>query len=115
MRAPLLTIGAGLVGAIGLAGAAYAAHGGDPRLVGTAAAIALVHAPAILAAALSASRTRTLPLAALLWIVGVVLFSGDLFGRVLLGVTVPTAPYGGSLLILGWLIAGLSGFRIRTR
>lgn len=115
MRAPLLTLPAGLIGAAGVAGAAYAAHGGDPRLVGTAAAVALVHAPAILAVALSAARTRLLFVAAILWIAGVFLFSGDLFARALLQVTVPTAPFGGSALVLGWLVAGLSGFRVRTR
>lgn len=115
MRAFLILPAAGLFGALGVAGAAYAAHGGDPRLVGTAAATCLVHAPALLAVGLVASRSRALGLASAAWVLGVLLFSGDLLVRAVLAPQqmIATAPFGGSLLILGWLCAGFAGFRLR--
>ncbi len=117
MRASPLLPAAGLIGAVGVAGAAYAAHGGDPRLVGTAAAICLVHAPALLAVGLSGPHSRALGLAAAAWVLGVLLFSGDLLVRALLAPPemIATAPFGGSLLILGWLCAGFAGFRLGRR
>ena len=102
----LLSVAAGLFGALGVAGAAAAAHGGDVRLVAIAAAILLVHAPALLALAAAAPRPLLAPAGGLL-VVGVVLFAGDLALRHLLGrALVPmAAPAGGVLMILGWLAA----------
>lgn len=117
MHASLLMAAAGLMGAAGVAGAAYVAHGGDPRLVGTAAAICLVHAPAVLAACLADRGTRALSIAATAWVLGVLLFSGDLFVRAVFAPRdmIATAPLGGSILILGWLCAGVAGFRLTPR
>ncbi|MBC8131325.1 MAG: DUF423 domain-containing protein [Rhizobiaceae bacterium] len=97
---------AGLFGASGVGGAAVAAHGGDDRLAGIAAAVALVHAPTLLAlAALPAETLRMRRLAGGLLILGVALFSGDLAARLLLGdrLFANAAPAGGMILIVGWL------------
>ncbi|HEX2018613.1 MAG TPA: DUF423 domain-containing protein [Aurantimonas sp.] len=108
----LLILFAGLFGAAGVAGAAMAAHGGEVRLVATAAAIALVHAPALLAlAALRPHLRRWADAGGLVMIAGVLLFSGDLATRVLLGdrLFANAAPIGGGLLIAAWLIVTASG------
>ncbi|MEH6718047.1 MAG: DUF423 domain-containing protein [Aurantimonas endophytica] len=110
--AALLVLFAGLFGAAGVAGAALAAHGGDVRLVATAAAIALVHAPALLGlAALRPFLGRWADTGGLVMIVGTLLFSGDLAARVVLGdrLFANAAPIGGGLLIAAWSIAALSG------
>ena len=110
--AALLILFAGLFGAAGIAGAAMAAHGGDVRLVATAAAIALVHSPALLAlAALQPFLGRWAQAAGLAMILGTLLFSGDLVARVALGdrLFANAAPIGGGLLIAAWLIVAVSG------
>ena len=108
----LLVIFAGLFGAAGIAGAALAAHGGDIRLVAIAAAIALVHAPALLG--LAALRSATPKLSAIAggaMIVGTLLFSGDLASRTALGgrLFIDAAPTGGMALIAAWLLVAISG------
>lgn len=116
----LLTALAGLLGASGVAGAAAAAHGapGADRLM-LAAAMALIHAPPLLALA-------ALPLAGPLWkalpglglALGTLLFSGDLALRATSGDRLfpMAAPAGGTLLIAGWLcvvVAALVSVRRR--
>lgn len=102
----ILIAAAGLFGAAGTAGAAFAAHGGaQASLVAIAAAIAFVHAPALLALGLAphgALRGRGLPGA--LMVLGTLLFSGDLAMRAIAGTRlfVNAAPIGGSVLILAW-------------
>lgn len=109
----LLIVFAGLFGAAGVVGAAMAAHGGDTRFVAIAAAIALVHAPALLA--LAALRSVMMPrLAAtvgILIIVGTMLFSGDLAARVVWGerLFANAAPLGGVILIGAWLMTTIAG------
>lgn len=105
---------AGLFGAAGVALAAVAAHrAADPSLA-TAAMFLIVHAAAVVALSAVASGTP-LPVgflaSASLMIVAVALFSGDVTARVLGGGKLfpMAAPVGGSLLILAWLIAGVSG------
>jgi uncharacterized membrane protein YgdD (TMEM256/DUF423 family) len=98
---------AALLGALGVAGGAFAAHAlqGDPRaaaLMGTAASYQLVH---VLAALLALGRGRPGRAAALLLLVGCALFSGSLAAMALgaprwLGAV---APVGGTAFILGWL------------
>ncbi|RIY01912.1 DUF423 domain-containing protein [Aureimonas flava] len=107
MTARSLVAAAGLLGAAGTAGAAFAAHGGaQANLVAIAAAIAFVHAPALLALGLvppGALRGRTV--AGGLMILGTILFSGDLAMRAVGGerLFANAAPIGGSVLILAWL------------
>ncbi|WP_061932086.1 DUF423 domain-containing protein [Aureimonas sp. AU22] len=107
MTARILVAAAGLFGAAGTAGAAFAAHGGaDANLVAIAAAIAFVHAPALLALGLAPGgtlRARFLPGG--LMFLGTVLFSGDLAMRAVAGsrLFANAAPIGGTVLIAGWL------------
>ncbi|GGD27157.1 DUF423 domain-containing protein [Aureimonas glaciei] len=117
---PAVLMAAGLLGALGVGGAALAAHGGDNRLIAIAAAIALVHAPCLIAlAAVPAENLRLAMPAALLMVVGTLLFSGDLAARTFLGdrLFANAAPAGGMILIGGWLLvaigAGLAVLRRR--
>ncbi len=105
---------AGLLGAAGVALAAVAAHRVAEPSLATAAMFLIVHAAAAVALSAVASGTP-LPVGLLasasLMILAVALFSGDVATRVLLeGRLFPmAAPLGGSLLILAWVIAGVSG------
>lgn len=108
----LLIVFSGLFGAAGVAGAAMAAHGGETRLVAIAAAIALVHAPALLSlAALRPVMPRLSAVAGVLIIVGTLLFSGDLAAREVWGerLFANAAPLGGMVLIGAWLVTAISG------
>lgn len=110
--ATLLAVLACLLGAGGVVGAAAAAHGsaGADRLM-LAAAMALVHAPALLALA-------ALPLASPLWkavpglglALGTLLFSGDVAMRAITGERLfpMAAPTGGTLMIAGWLLLAVA-------
>jgi len=103
----LLIVFAGLFGALGVGGAALAAHGGDNRMIAIAAALSLVHAPALLAlAALPADLIRLRLPAGLALILGTLLFSGDLAMRSFTGERLfpDAAPAGGMILIAGWLL-----------
>lgn len=109
---PFAILFAGLFGGVGVAGAALAAHGGDIRLIAIASAIALVHAPALLGlAACRSLAPHLLGLAALLMIIGTLLFSGDLAARVFLGESLfsNAAPIGGGTLIVAWLVTAIGG------
>jgi len=111
----LLIVFSGLFGAAGVAGAALAAHGGETRLVAIAAAIALVHAPALLAlAALRPVMPRLSAIAGMLIIVGTLLFSGDLAAREVWGerLFANAAPLGGMILIGAWLVTAIAGIAV---
>ncbi len=105
---------AGLLGAAGVALAAVAAHRvGDPSLT-TAALFLILHGAAALAlSALAGNATwpTGFLVAGSLMLFAVSLFSGDVAARVLLGDRLfpMAAPIGGSLLIISWLVASLSG------
>jgi uncharacterized membrane protein YgdD (TMEM256/DUF423 family) len=117
-------VAAGLLGATGVAAGAFASHGltnlvNEVKLIEyfeLAALYQLLHAVALLAVALAASY-RPLHLGAviagLLFSVGVVLFSGSLYLRVLTGVADwgSLTPLGGSAFILGWLVVAFSGIK----
>lgn len=100
----------GLLGAAGVATAAAAAHRGGGASASTAATFMLIHAVAVLGLAsigLQAHRFRLGWLAAaLVLFVGTMLFSGDLALAGLLDWRPwPTAaPFGGLLMIFGWLL-----------
>lgn len=105
----LLTRIAAALGALGIAAAAYGAHGLEKiatpeqiRWWAIAAALQLVTAPAILNLALTERPVR--PAAAWLLLAGVGLFSGSLYLMALGGPRVLGAvtPVGGLLLMLGW-------------
>lgn len=86
--------------------AAYASHGvegiAQSRLQ-TAALFAFGHGVALaLLAPAAAGRLRRLVLALLL--VGMLLFSGSLVASALLAWPTVAAPFGGTLMIAGWLL-----------
>ncbi len=105
---------AGALGAAGVALAAVAAHRvSDPSLT-TAALFLILHAAGAMAlSAISGGAVRPsgFLIAGSLMLLAVTLFSGDVAARVLLGDRLfpMAAPIGGSLLILSWVVAALSG------
>jgi uncharacterized membrane protein YgdD (TMEM256/DUF423 family) len=103
---------AGILGASGIALSALAAHGGDARLIGTAAAMSLAHAPALLALHASFERIRLASVAGLLIGLGCVIFVADLLFRARWGhgLFAMSAPIGGSMMIIGWLLVAVSAF-----
>ena len=64
---------AGLMGLAGVAAAAAASHGSDPRLMASASAMCLAHAPALIALHAGWSSVRTAPRAAARLILGTAL------------------------------------------
>jgi uncharacterized membrane protein YgdD (TMEM256/DUF423 family) len=115
----VFVIFAGLFGALGVAFAAMAAHGGAAATLGSASQMLLVHAPALLALGLY-GRTTSLGTAfqagggAIL--LGVLLFAGDLASRHYRdgqGLFPMAAPSGGSLTILGWALILIAGVLLR--
>jgi uncharacterized membrane protein YgdD (TMEM256/DUF423 family) len=108
-----------LFGASGVALAAIGAHALDDILIGkavvrfdTALRMHLIHAPALLALAASASlASRRWWLAACgLMSLGTLVFCGGLYLAAIAGSTalLPIVPAGGSALILSWLVAGVA-------
>ncbi len=105
----------GLLGAGGVALAAAAAHVAQGSSLDSAALLALVHAPAILAG-LAGLRSgvlhRRMGLLAIVGLgLGTVLFSGDLAVRVFAGHSLfpMAAPTGGVILIGAWLLLAIAG------
>ncbi|MDI4666434.1 DUF423 domain-containing protein [Xanthobacter autotrophicus] len=109
----ILLVLAGLMGAAGVAAAAAAAHVGGGANLETAAHFLLFHAAALVglgALGLMLGRGRVvLYLGASAMALGVLLFSGDLAARALMEVKLlgGSAPFGGSLTILGWLLVAV--------
>jgi uncharacterized membrane protein YgdD (TMEM256/DUF423 family) len=105
---------AGLMGAAGVVLAALAAHAAPGTGLDGASRMLLIHAVAILAVAALAASGRLWNAAAHLatagWIVGGVLFAGDIALRALTGHRLfpMAAPTGGTLLIAAWLIFALA-------
>lgn len=106
--ARILIAAGGLCGALGVAFSAMAAHRGG-AFTGTAASFLLMHAPVFLAVGLVGGN-RILRAGGLVLLVGLVVFSGDLLARDLLGSRLfPfAAPVGGTLLMVGWLAIAAS-------
>ncbi|HZB62366.1 MAG TPA: DUF423 domain-containing protein [Microvirga sp.] len=120
LSARILIVLAALSGLVGVGLSAAAAHvtGGN---LATAAQFLLFHAPALLAlvALIGAGLLHpTLAQAAgYAMVLGLVLFCGDLSRRAFSGVPLApmAAPTGGILLMLGWLLVGLSALlRLRA-
>lgn len=118
-------VGAGLNGAMGVAMGAWAAHGLQATLgeaaiewIKTGASYQLWHAAALLglAAAGAVLRTRLLPIAALGLGGGALVFSVALYLYALAGLAwiAMLAPFGGALMIAGWLAVIAAGFRVRS-
>jgi len=106
--ARILVAAGGLCGAFGVALSAMAAHRGG-AFTGTAASFLLMHAPVFLAIGLMGGN-RILRAGGLALLVGLVVFSGDLLARDLLGSRLfpLAAPIGGTLLMVGWLAIAAS-------
>jgi len=105
----------GLCGAMAVAFAAYTTHGiADAHaqsLAERAWQFQLLHALALLAAdRLAAEGRRSAVVAAALFTLGIVLFSGSLYWKALIGpLPLPlVTPAGGIALMLGWLTLALS-------
>ena len=113
MRAWIMTLGtfAGLFGAAGVALAAVGAHMSGSSTVTTSAYFLLFHAAALLGFCALADRypRRGLLIAGSTIAFGTVLFSGELALHALtgLGTVAKAAPIGGTLMILGWLLAAV--------
>lgn len=112
---------AGLAGGAGVILSAIAAHGAaDPRLE-TAAHFLMLHAVAAIAtcaiALAAARRERWLLAAAAVFLLGSLLFAGDLSLRALAGAKLfpMAAPIGGTLLILGWALVSIAALMALPR
>jgi uncharacterized membrane protein YgdD (TMEM256/DUF423 family) len=111
----------GLAGLTGVAMSALAAHaltGLDPaslRMVDSAVQIQAWHAPALVLAGIWAPRGgRLARLAGAAFALGTLLFCAAVYLHALRGISLgPVAPTGGTLLMLGWALLGLSAFRSR--
>ncbi|PST22365.1 DUF423 domain-containing protein [Mesorhizobium plurifarium] len=114
LRSTMLFV-AGLMGLFGVASAAAASHGADPRLLGGASAMCLAHAPALVALHVGWAHFRTAALAALLISAGTALFAADLTMRHFSGhgLFPMSAPLGGVTMMLGWLAVALGAFLAR--
>jgi uncharacterized membrane protein YgdD (TMEM256/DUF423 family) len=119
--APALWLAGALLGATGVALGAFGTHtlrGQLPlAMLGvfeTAVRYQMLHAPAILVAALAQSRRPAgwWRLSGWLWVGGIVIFSGSLYLMVATGWRWLGAltPLGGVLLIGGWCAAGYAGW-----
>ncbi|TYT25478.1 DUF423 domain-containing protein [Luteimonas viscosa] len=102
-----------LLAAVAVGLSAYAAHGIEAPAranLQLAALYAFGHGVAL--AALARGGASRLALGALwLLLAGTVLFAGALVSKSLLGWSAATAPLGGGLLILGWLLLAASAAR----
>jgi uncharacterized membrane protein YgdD (TMEM256/DUF423 family) len=104
----VLLVLAGLMGAGGIMLAAAGAHAAPGAGLDSAAYMLLFHAAAIIGAVALLQNGMLWRMPALLvlaaWVVGAVLFSGDIALRALAGHRLfpMAAPSGGIILILGW-------------
>ena len=102
----LLAVAGAVLAAVGVALAAWAAHGVevDARAsLQQAALLALLHGIAV--AALAPLAVKQLArVALLLMLVGAVLFTGSIVAGYLVGASTALAPWGGSAMILAWLL-----------
>ena len=96
----------GVLAAVAVALFAYAAHAAEPQVrasLHSAALFAFGHGIALCALAPHATRRLgTVALAGLL--LGTLLFSGSLLSAHAFATSTPLAPWGGSVMILSWLL-----------
>jgi uncharacterized membrane protein YgdD (TMEM256/DUF423 family) len=109
----VLIVLASLSGLLGVGLSAAAAHIAGGNLT-TAAQFLLFHAPALLAlvalTAVGAVNPMLAQVAGYVLVLGLTLFCGDLSRRAFSGVALfpKAAPTGGILLMVGWIMVGLS-------
>ena len=123
MTLKIAFIFAALAGALGVVLGAFGAHALrgsiEPRLMETfqtAVHYQLIHALALLLVSLTMGwlgQSLSFEISAYAFIVGIILFSGSLFGLVLTEIRWlgPVTPLGGLCLIVGWLALLFGGFR----
>jgi len=113
---------AATAGFTGVGLGAFAAHGLRSRLAPemlavfeTAVRYQMYHAFALLAAAWGWSRwrRREFTLAGSMFVAGIVLFSGSLYGLALSGPRWlgPVTPLGGLAFLIGWMMLGIGAWR----
>lgn len=112
--AAALAVYAGLAGAVGVGLAAAGAHGPALSALTPAAHFLIMHAAAALGAVAFATRAThpgVFLLGALVLLLGVTLFSGDIAVRTFWGNRLfpMAAPTGGTIMIVGWLILSAAG------
>ena len=114
---PLVVLLAGLIGASGVALAAAATHAAGEGLLDPASAMALAHAPAMVALVAAQRVIRTATGAALLMGMGVALFTSDLTLKQFAGIGLfpMAAPAGGFAMITGWLAVAAGAFLPQAR
>lgn len=99
--------------ALAVALGAYAAHGLDAAARGRiepALLYLFLHGLALtLLASRQSSRWELAALSA--WLLGSVLFCGSVIGAVMASTPTVLAPFGGSLLILGWLLHAIAALK----
>jgi uncharacterized membrane protein YgdD (TMEM256/DUF423 family) len=106
---------AGLLGAAGVAAAAAATHQGGV-LLGPLSLVAMTQAPALLAVGLSGVTALGLRAGAAAIGLGALLFCADLGAKHFGAALFPyAAPIGGSAMIAGWAVVGVSGLLLRAR
>ncbi|WP_353621822.1 DUF423 domain-containing protein [Labrenzia sp. PO1] len=120
--APLLRTGmamAGVSGAAGVVSLALSAHASASSLIETAAHMLLFHAPVFLGIGLLAQLRRVplLPVVLIFLAAGLSLFCGDLLMRAFLErrLFAMSAPIGGMMVILGWLMLALCALRVQPK
>jgi uncharacterized membrane protein YgdD (TMEM256/DUF423 family) len=115
MTPAIFIVLAGLMGASGVVLAAAGAHAAPGAGLDSAASMLLFHAAAVVGAVALARQgavIRPLLLVALVaWVLGGVLFSGDIALRAFAGhrLFAMAAPSGGVILIIGWLALAAAG------
>ena len=119
-----ITVGvAAVLGGLGVALGAFGAHGlkgrlsvDDLAIFETAVRYQMYHALALLGVGLVATRVEDpmLRLSGIFFLVGTLVFSGTLYALVLAGLRWMgmITPFGGLLLILGWVTLAWSMFRV---
>jgi len=124
-----IVIGA-VFGLLAVALGAFATHGleaaGDvhaAELVETAARYQITHAIALVLCGLlgllagpETPAARWAGRAALLFLIGIILFCGALYGLALAGLPVAiAAPFGGTSFMVGWALLAVAGTRVEAR
>lgn len=111
LRSFILFLGS-VLGACGVMLAAAATHTGETYMLGKASAMALAHAPVLIALSVGWERIRTAMPAGLVLGIGTALFVGDLVSRHFSGNSLfPfAAPAGGIGMVAGWFVLAAGAF-----
>ncbi len=115
---------ASILGALGVAGGAFAAHALKGKLTETALGsfetgirYQMYHAIALLLVAILIAQypeIKGLAIVGWCFVAGIVLFSGSLYGLSLMGIKAlgPVTPLGGVAFIAGWIVLAISSAKL---